>query len=271
MDLWHYTDTAGLLGILKSKEVWSSDALYLNDRLELAHGRRAFRDALDAVSNEHTDFAAGGVAFKLAAFARELDEDQDPAFRSNLNAALVDARAFVTCFCSKGDILGQWRGYAGGSGFAIRFNERWARLAAGGTKGLGRGELVAVRYENSVDAAVSFGVMLRELVTRKPGFDTRDLFSIHARASEFKHPSFAEERESRLIFPNPAQSVIQVRERSGLLIPYSTISFETSDIAEVRIGPNVEIREQALRDALVATKFDLSSIKVSRSVVPYRA
>jgi hypothetical protein len=40
--LFHYTDAAGLQGILKSRQIWATDCRYLNDREEMQVGRRHF-------------------------------------------------------------------------------------------------------------------------------------------------------------------------------------------------------------------------------------
>jgi hypothetical protein len=46
-ELFHYTDAAGLIGILANKgELWASDARCMNDTRELEHGNELLRQAL---------------------------------------------------------------------------------------------------------------------------------------------------------------------------------------------------------------------------------
>ena len=42
--LHHYTNAAGLQGILKSKSLWASDWNFLNDRSELVYSHNLIRD-----------------------------------------------------------------------------------------------------------------------------------------------------------------------------------------------------------------------------------
>ena len=36
--LFHYTNIAGLIGIVNSQELWASNVIFLNDEMELQHG-----------------------------------------------------------------------------------------------------------------------------------------------------------------------------------------------------------------------------------------
>jgi hypothetical protein len=36
--VWHYTNAAGLLGILRSNVLWATDAFFLNDAAEVTYG-----------------------------------------------------------------------------------------------------------------------------------------------------------------------------------------------------------------------------------------
>ena len=45
-DIWHYTDWAGLNGILKSKQLWASHILYLNDSNEMSHAIKRFKEII---------------------------------------------------------------------------------------------------------------------------------------------------------------------------------------------------------------------------------
>lgn len=128
--LYHYTDAQGLIGILGSLS-WSvngfvdptetfkvaakllaSDVRYKNDREELMFGARVLWQRLhDAFGNGQVH---GELRKALPRLAVELDPDRLWQWRW---------RCFAACFCEEGDLLSQWRGYAGGvGGFAIGFN-----------------------------------------------------------------------------------------------------------------------------------------------------
>lgn len=128
--LYHYTDAAGLIGILKPSSwdigVWpelekqlagaaqlrASDVRYMNDSEELKFGARYFVDRLrQAAIDPMLSRDVRQACANLAAFF-----SQEDVFDWYL-------RCFATCFCEKGDLLSQWRGYAGGTGgFAIGFS-----------------------------------------------------------------------------------------------------------------------------------------------------
>jgi len=45
--LYHYTSTEGLLGILRNRQLWASNVLYLNDATELVDSVRIIRSLLE--------------------------------------------------------------------------------------------------------------------------------------------------------------------------------------------------------------------------------
>ncbi len=107
-EIWHYTNAAGLVGILQSGKLFATQVSYLNDSLE----QRYFGDLVligikqRMVTNTDPEIA---ILLKVAHDAL-------------LNRDFSAARHFVTCFSEVGDDLGQWRGYGGGEcGYAIGF------------------------------------------------------------------------------------------------------------------------------------------------------
>jgi hypothetical protein len=105
--IYHYTDAAGLFGILTGGQLRLTDIFGLNDPSELRHGIQLGISALsDAAQNAHP-------AAKV--FARIFQE----IMSGNVQAI---AHFFVGCFSENGDELGQWRAYGDdGRGFAIGF------------------------------------------------------------------------------------------------------------------------------------------------------
>lgn len=101
-ELFHYTDTAGLIGILAGKgELWATDARCMNDTDELTKGTSLLNRVL-AANETHP---AHALLARLLAH---------PAYVSGL--------VFVASFSSKRDLLSQWRAYAdNGAGFSIGF------------------------------------------------------------------------------------------------------------------------------------------------------
>ncbi|NED67185.1 DUF2971 domain-containing protein, partial [Streptomyces sp. SID10244] len=138
--LYHYTDAAGLHGILgpgkgpfevafpdndsefrhqgdnniytngKAALFRATDIRYMNDSLELVFGARIVSERMKRAAEEH----ARPV---LASTFAEIAEAFEPA-----RVFEWPFRCFAVCFCGDGDLLSQWRGYAGGvGGYSIGF------------------------------------------------------------------------------------------------------------------------------------------------------
>lgn len=101
-ELFHYTNTEGLIGILANKgELWATDARCMNDTNELSLGACLLRQAIKAEAKHPAH----------ALLSRLL---RHPAY--------VSTRVVVTSFSAERDLLSQWRAYADdGSGFALGF------------------------------------------------------------------------------------------------------------------------------------------------------
>jgi hypothetical protein len=106
--IYHYTNDAGLGGIIESGKLWFSDIFGLNDPSELRHGLKV---AIDVLKSRITDPRP-----EVAIFARELG-------RFDVDGGIEAAgHFFICCFSGDGDDLGQWRAYADdGRGYALGF------------------------------------------------------------------------------------------------------------------------------------------------------
>ena len=106
--VYHYTDSAGLLGILESGTLRLTDIFGMNDPSELRHGISCAGEILTAEAQR------GHPAATI--FAEK--------FNTIMNGG-VDAIAhfFAGCLSRASDDLGQWRAYGDdGCGFAIGFD-----------------------------------------------------------------------------------------------------------------------------------------------------
>ena len=141
-NLYHYTDSGGLQGILgpgkgpyqlggfhdkdaesryqgdldlytngKAALFRATDVRYMNDSQELVFGAMIVSERLRAAAGESDVDVPLRSAF--LSFAHFFDPDRVFEW---------PVRCFAVCFCEDGDLLSQWRGYAGGvGGFAIGF------------------------------------------------------------------------------------------------------------------------------------------------------
>ena len=210
--LYHYTDFAGLVGITKSREFWLSDIHHLNDITEL-------KDALDELRTI------------LYPFIQNHDPSQQ-LMEEILNTAenFSEWGLFIGSFSEDHDVLSQWRAYCADGGVSIGFvfedlkklaKENGFRLIkciySTGTKN----DLLNELLKNPV----------RDFKSGKPLSECVESFITQYQmlTPSFKHFSFAEEREWRII-PDP-QSYLErafvaklsrydVRVAGNMLVPY---------------------------------------------------
>ena len=81
--LFHYTSIDGLYGILTSKELWATDAEFLNDPLETQYARSVIAEVWQETAS---------------ALSAEVRESFELLFRTG-RAALTESDVFVTSVC----------------------------------------------------------------------------------------------------------------------------------------------------------------------------
>jgi hypothetical protein len=267
--LFHYTSQRGLLGILETKALWASSIHYMSDAAELSHAldwvRVELGLALNREDNGHHDFY------------RILLERLETLRHVNI---------FAFSLSEHGDQLGQWRGYCPeGTGYSIGFD--YADLRAPMERQGFR--LVRCVYRTSEHKTI-ISELIERAVARlpsasrdQPGYQA----SLEAASQLFlhglmfigpamKHPSFAEEREWRLMSgPTPnTHPGFRVRPGKSMMIPYLEFKLENPvgrvKISAIRVGPNpnMYLAMKAVTDALTVARAKWGPI--TPSVVPYR-
>src|SRR4051812_23751258 len=93
--LYHYTTQSGLIGIIRSRELWATDSQYLNDVKEYAH---AF-DLAGAVISRRLSLATDHATVRVL-------KDMKLGLQ---NAPVPDV--YVCSFSEERDSLSQWRAY----------------------------------------------------------------------------------------------------------------------------------------------------------------
>lgn len=121
-ELFHYTNSHGLCGIVQGQKMRLTNIAYLNDETEYRRAVDRFAEAIDEFLSTGRDPAQEPLWRTLRARIKDqVDQDHPPP-----------PLTFVGCFSSSGDRLSQWRGYAGSSGFSIGFKtDRLAHLVIG--------------------------------------------------------------------------------------------------------------------------------------------
>ncbi len=266
--VFHYTDLAGLKGILSDGDLWLTHSRFSNDDEEITHGFSVAEQAIQA--------SRGGPLPDSY-----LDEV------SRLLAAASVEGAYVCCFCLKGNLLSQWRGYgANGSGVSLEFSPTgFNQITGPDSPGAGLIRLWKVFYDGAkqrgiVSEALTFG-------TTQPGSE-QDRARAAADAISFfiptfKNQDFSEEQECRLIFTPAATCAVRPRFRvaRGLLVPYFTVKDLTQantanppfslPLMRVLIGPGPNKQMNATSVEALLTAGGYTGVTVDTSSTPYRA
>ena len=112
--LYHYTSQAGLLGIIKDRQIWASNVLFLNDSMEVKY-------AIQLVQKNINRF---GVERRVNQKEIQFLEDFGKKLGIFHNRYYQKYGGVYTCsFSENGNLLSQWRGYCpDGNGFSIGFD-----------------------------------------------------------------------------------------------------------------------------------------------------
>lgn len=305
--LYHYTDSAGLLGILGNPvefngaprharygTLWATDARYLNDTKELRFGTKLLASQLEERALDMARRPA--VAERLRELAQAV---RTGTFEMTWHKDAHPATPFVTCFssASKGDLLSQWRGYGdGGGGFALGFARStltkfyevntklheygdpfslFANQLLGGPDQVkyGRREARQLMMETASEIAAELEAVARGEKT----LSWPDVFYLQSigQLAKVKHKAFAEESEWRLITKDHGMEHPEFRPGKLGVVPYVKLFFQLSNdagpaISEIIVGPGPEqsLRVDALKRLL--DKIGCSGTRVRRSKAPFR-
>jgi len=268
--LFHYTSAESCFSIIQSPEMsggtprlWASCALGMNDEEEIRYG----------ISLVHE------VASKFVP-KEELDHSFAQHWKHGGYARLSFLEhTCVACFCDKPDLLSQWRAYGkGATGFSLGFR-RSHLSSAGSAAGF---QLVAVTYErkyqmDKVRRLFEQAGLILERDHPKPEWRLwRTAVDLAIDLSlGFKHASFSEEREWRLISsPNPR--ILKFRAGRSGIIPYVEISLPKDCLAEIWQGPTLDhdltrrTFEMYLKGTYGCDQKGESIVRVCRSEIPLR-
>jgi hypothetical protein len=266
--LFHYTTSAGLLGIIDKKEIWASHTQYLNDQREFQH-------AVSIIEEE------------IASMKKMAEYDQHQIALEQMTSVLKDSGSMNVCVCSfseEGDVLSQWRAYGGDSGFSVGFSGPFLRNVSESR----RFWLVKCIYEE-VEQRSWMRTLLTDVLnenTQKEldGGDDKDpripggnlAAYLNRYAPILKHKSFAEEKEWRIISrPLPStRDGFDFRAGRSMLVPYFKIPLSTDtqpfQIEEIVIGPTPHSKQSRRSLQSLVKKHALNHTKIRNTGAPFR-
>jgi hypothetical protein len=269
--LSHYTDAAGLCGIVRSGSLWATHIYYLNDSLEFKYGSQVINN----IFTHEIDSSQGQITQRL----RRLQECYQGHFA--IWESLADP--YVVCFCEAGNLLSQWRAYAtNGSGFAIEFEPaRLIQALERDPEISENSKLLKVLYDDNEQRQFT-KLAIDQLVKAFDAHPEQEVLdSVPLVFSEmslcFKHRAFAEEDEWRLVFMPRTEGFVDVRVREGRLLPYASVHFgdpnERPPYSTIVHGPTLEAEntKRAIKMLLGKTNKYWDLVVITGSDAPLRS
>lgn len=259
--IYHYCKMESFFKIISSKTIWLSNAYKTNDFREIKYLLEILQSKYPKID---TDFES---------FKQEYEE-----------WTKFYMRPHIACFSLEGDLLSQWRGYANdGNGVSIGFDrdyfENISKLENRETK------INEIIYEpqHQIDMLIDFmeDIKIEEFARMNRNFDgiaSTVLISelIHF-GLIFKHPSFMEENEVRIIHGYneliAESESINYRATTNDLISFVDIPINQNNICpivEVVLGPKNISDEKDIKDYIQGIYGVDKDIIVKRSESSYR-
>lgn len=274
--LYHYTDQAGMLGILQSKVIWATKIQFLSDQHELSH-------AIDLAKPLLREMESHGQSDHEASFFRHLCDIVDELARFAI---------YICSFSENPDVLSQWRAYSPqGTGYALGFNTE----ALSPRMEAQQFRLANCYYEEAEQArflklissvaSTSFRADLDPATPPKTRQDFDSLSATRRFVVNFalagpmlKDHAFSDEVEWRMIsgpYANLAPERLRVRSGRSFPVPY--YEFELTELGEplllneLVIGPcpDPDLVEFAVKE-LFRPGGDVLCNNVRHSPIPYR-
>jgi hypothetical protein len=285
--LYHYTNAAGLLGILQSGCLWFTNAFQLNDPSEITHG---IQGAIELLAERITSNEVDRFGLIYNEFAEAFRYREELAFRDIRTIVEELARLFVCSFSREGDDLGQWRAYGDdGRGFALFFDGALIENAFGRNSSghlafpVNYDEIELERLVNiivervaiAIDPALCRGFGEEELYLYLRALHESFTFFVMRASIFFKHPGYRSEAEYRLLQVLRAEAspeTLKLRARPYALVQYREFNWRDSapdSLRGVVMGPTADFDKasefvwECMRNA------NIDRYEIKRSKIPY--
>ncbi|MDT8850245.1 DUF2971 domain-containing protein [Pantoea dispersa] len=289
MNLYHYTDLNAVHSILDTHKIRMTDIRFLNDKTEYLKGLEILREASQEIFLQNSKYDEE--------FTNVAEKWLNEAFKELSDFENASEMFYVASFSRSSDTLSQWRSYGM---FAIEFDgekltdkvNKWASEKHKSTRKPVRFEFIECHYVfNEYDAVEEALNLMREKaldtiydfwIPNAPNEQNEHLYKdlreiISMLATTFKHASFNEEEEVRLVINDEIVSEkIRFRSKNTILIPFYELDVSAEVFSGVIIGPveDQKITEQSLdlynlhrAAALGDEKYRLN---IETSAIPYR-
>lgn len=259
--LFHYTTQKGLLGICKSRTLWTTNIYYLNDSKEFKYSYDLLLEILQNKS-DHEDISLEKVLANIVSSKTGVGGCLSKSLSKILSFGSMPI--YVLSFSEKGDLLSQWRAYGEkGSGFSIGFEPEVIETLIDKNEINGeKFKVVKCSYDRVKQEKLISEILVEEeaimLEIKEAALEKKEiselqddvinkleglLFKFIQIAPILKHPSFEEEQEWRLVSPLAGIKNFPTlfRESDSMIIPYCEFKIADDDeplpFSTVKVGP----------------------------------
>lgn len=268
--LYHYTDFAAFDGIIRCAELRLNNILNMNDAAEM----RLFMNGIckAVIENLGQDGESEKIRKVDAFFQKELEEE-------------FHYSAYAACFSKYRDDAAQWDRYGhAGQGVCIAFHEDLMQKMIGGAVSLQEVYYQADMHEHPlVDEFYKVIKRSKKFSENLPQLQTL-MSDAWVQSAAFKHPSFASEREFRLVVspfisnefaiePKYHVSVERIKKYYPLDLNRmcGKLNMHLSDlVGEIIIGPTSSQSLPILQDYLSDCGLNVLTDKICMSACPLR-
>ena len=277
--IYHYTKPEKLLNILSGGTLRFSNALYLNDKEEIAYSYRLIVRLIDEIPELNPDLFGKIKTHFSNKYKHIVDGEND--FRNKLEY-------FTTSFSTESDNLTLWNNYAKGknyTGYNIGFDKK--KLIDEMTENKYLPVFGSVIYDKQKQIKIIHAIfkkwnMLfnRALKCKKTNevklfdilFELIDVLSIVS--IFFKNPQFKNEHEYRIVIVNAFgvenSKPTKVVEKNGLFVPYLEYKFSKESVTSINIGPTFDENIFYTSTNRMLLNFGYEDKEVCRSKIPLR-
>ena len=277
--IYHYTKPEKLLNILASGTLRFSNALYLNDKEEIAYSYKLIVDLIDETPELNSD-----LFNKIQNhFSNKYKHIVD-----GYNDLVNKLEYFTTSFSKESDNLTLWNNYAKGknyTGYNIGFDKN--KLVEEMDKNNYLPIFGSVIYDKNKQVKIIHAIfkkwnMLFERALKSKKTNEVKLFDILFELIDvlsivsifFKNPQFKNEHEYRIVIVNVFGTLnskpTNIVEKNGLFVPYLEYNFSKESVKSINIGPTFDENIFYTSTNRMLLNFGYEDKEVFRSKIPLR-
>jgi hypothetical protein len=270
--LYHFTDAAGLIGIVESNAIWLSLATSLNDRSEVTYGLQLAQDVLNQSSARESSF---GTTLRDFLSGKRL-----------LAGDTIRLLPFVASLCEQPESSSHWLHYGrSGTGFAVAMGSEHLPVDR-------NVELRRIMYDEGEQRAAIREIIeimwetferlrLPPYVAGMVGAEQLATEAIRAISMRMKSPAFAGEREWRLMTMGSSVFVdsapfggknfpMRYRAVGSRITPYLVARYDPLPLRGIIVGASAQIDADDDGLQLLVSRCGFRGISFKKSHVSVR-